>query len=219
MTCTRDLAQLPGIDALRQRLQQLAALESALAIDYGGTQFEFHPKWGRSSQMGAFKNGSGDHVFVHFTEAGCIILGFAHESSMSPYQNDPPKHWPGVLSSVPDRFQSSLDEPAFDIASTTFVIWRLAQDHAWQTGIIEYPDDPYGDGSEELLSHFICSSTEFAEWLADNYEVEINPAIVDSVFANNPLTDRQLQELHPGGKLQQLRQIVARTGYAIATGK
>ncbi|MBL8819237.1 MAG: hypothetical protein JNL58_24615 [Planctomyces sp.] len=216
MLSTRDLTTLPDIESLRQRLQQMAALESVFANEYGVSQYEFHPNWDHSEQMGAFKNGSGDEVFAHFTHSGCIIIGFAHESKMSPYRTSPPELWPGLLSGVPLEFKASLDEPAFDIASTTFVIWRLATDNEWRTATIEYSNDEYGDGSHELLSHLIYTAAEFAEWLADNYEVEVDSGIVSSVFSNNPLTDQQLSTLIPDATTNQLREAVSETGYGLA---
>ena len=216
MLSTRDLTLLPDIDSLRRRLQQMAAIESVVAIEYGESQFEFHPKWDGSEQMGAFKNGSGDELFAHFTRSGCIIIGFAHESRMSPFRSSPPKLWPGLLSDVPIEFKASLDEPAFDITSTTFVVWRLITDDVWRAGTIEYSEDAYGDGSQELLSHLLYSASDFAEWLADNYEVEINTDIVSAVFANNPLTDEELSTLNPDASTKQLRKAVTDTGYPIA---
>jgi len=215
MLSTRNLSLLPEIDSLRKRLQQMAALESVFAIEYGESQFEFHPKWDRSEQMGAFKNGSGDEMFAHFTQSGCIIIGFAHESEMSPYRTSPPEHWPGLLSDVPIEFKASLEEPAFDIASTTFVVWRLSTDNAWHTARIEFSNDEFSDGSHELLSHLIYTAAEFADWLADNYEVDIDTDIVSAVFANKPLTKQQLSTLNPGAKTIQLRKAVTETGYPL----
>lgn len=216
MLSTRNLKLLPDIDSMRRRLQQMAAIESVLAIEYGESRFEFHPQWDRSEQMGAFKNGSGDEVFAHFTHSGCVIIGFAHESKMSPYRTNPPELWPGLLSDVPVEFKASLDEPAFDIASTTFVVWRRATDSEWQTSTIEYSNDEYGDGSHELLSHLIYTAEEFAEWLAGNYEMEVDSGIVSSVFANNPLTIQQLSTLNPDATTKQLRKAVIETGYGLA---
>lgn len=216
MISTRNLTLLPDIDSLRQRLQQLAAIESVLAIEYGESRFEFHPKWDHSEQMGAFRNGSGDDVFAHFTHSGCIIIGFAHESKMSPYRTNPPELWPGLLSDVPEEFKASLEEPAFDIASTTFIVWRRATDREWETSAIEYSNDEYGDGSHELLANLIYTAEEFAEWLSGNYEVEVDSGIVSSVFANNPLTNQQLSTLNPDATTKQLRKAVMETGYGLA---
>ena len=213
---TRDLTPLPTIEGLLQRMQQMAALESVFAIEYGESDFAFHPNWGRSEQMGAVKNGSGDELFAHFTPEGCCIIGFAHESSMSPYRTDPPELWPGLLSSVPAEFQASLDEPAFDIASTTFVVWRLASGETWRTDNIEYPADSYGDGSTDLLSRLLLSAFDFAEWLEENYEVDVVGEVVTNVFENQPLSAAQLSALNPDAPIANLRKAVAETGYPLA---
>jgi hypothetical protein len=128
-------------------MQQMSALTSVFAIEYGEPTFSFYPKWSRSTQMGAIKNGSGDELFVHFTPSGCFIKGFAHESVMTPYRAEPPELWPGLLASVPAEFAPSLSEPAFDIPTTTFVVWRLADTDSWHTDEIEYPDHYYGKRS------------------------------------------------------------------------
>ncbi|GAB5444751.1 MAG: hypothetical protein Fues2KO_51000 [Fuerstiella sp.] len=193
----------------------MAALESVFAIEYGESDYTFHPNWGRSQQMGAVKNGSGDELFVHFTPAGCCVIGFAHESAMSPYRTNPPELWPGLLSSVPAVFKSSLDEPAFDIQSTTFVVWRLSSDDAWHADDVKYSDDPYGDGSNDLLSRLLKSPVEFAEWLEENYEADVVADIVTHVFKNRPLSVAQLSELNPDASPAVLRKAVAETGYAI----
>ncbi len=211
---TRNLSALPEIDAIRLRLQQMSALEAVLAIDYGSSNYEFHPKWNRSEQMGAFKNGSGDELFAHFTPRGCFIKGFAHESVMTPYRTTPPSHWPGLLSSVPAAFASSLKEPAFDIPATTFVVWRLAADPVWHTDEIQFPDHYYGDGSQDLLPRITMAAPEFAEWLAESYETAIEADIVDHVFENRPLTDAQLRALNPSAATSALRRTVQEIGYS-----
>ena len=165
MVSTRDLSELPDIESVRARLKQMAAIEAVFAIEYGTAVYEFHPRWGGSEQMGAIKDGSGDELFAHFTPAGCFIKGFAHESAMSPFRETPPALWPGLLSSVPTEFKSSVNEPAFDIQAATFVVWRLANAAEWQTGEIEFPSNYYGDGSQDLLPQLVVSSSEFAEWL------------------------------------------------------
>jgi hypothetical protein len=212
---TRNLSALPEIDAIRLRLQQMSALQTVLAIEYGSSDYEFHPKWKRSEQMGAFKNGSGDELFAHFTPKGCFIKGFAHESVMTPYRTKPPSLWPGLLSSVPAVFASSLKEPAFDIPATTFVVWRLAVDAEWRTDDIEFPNHYYGDGSQDLLPRITMAASEFAEWLAETYEAAVDVEIVEHVFKNRPLTDSQLQTLNSSAAISALRRAVQDTGYSL----
>lgn len=216
MLSTSDLTQMPEIDSLRKRMQQLAALTAVFAIEYGEPEFEFHPKWARREQMGAIKNGSGDELFAHFIPAGCFIKGFAHESEMTPYKKDPPQLWPGLLSSVPAEFQQSLNEPALDMAATTFAIWRLIADPKWSTDDIEFPDNQYADGSFELLQPITYNHREFADWLSENYEVDVDADVVASVFDGQPLSESQLSHLNPSQPIRALRDAIRETGYSIA---
>jgi hypothetical protein len=207
---------MPDMDSLRRRLQQMAALEAVFAIGRGTSDHEFYPIWNRSQQLGAIKNGSGDELFVHFTPGGCFIKGFAHESVMTPYRTNPPTLWPGLLANLPSDFQSSLNEPAFDIPSATFIVWRRVNDAKWHTDDIEFPNHAYGDGSADLLGRLVVSPSEFAEWLAENYEVEVDEDIVADVFSNHPLSDVQLRALNPRAAIAELRRAVEETGYPLA---
>jgi hypothetical protein len=216
MVSTRDLSELPDIETLRQRFQQMAALEAVFAIGSGTWVYEFHPNWGSSEQMGAIKSGSGDELFAHFTPLGCFIKGFAHESVMSPFKTKPPTLWPGLLSSVPSEFKSSLNEPAFDIPATTFVIWRLANDAEWHTDEIELPSHDYGDGSQDLLEDLVMSPSQFAEWLEENFECDVDASVVACVFERHPLTDAQLRALNSSAAIADLRRAVQETGYPLA---
>jgi hypothetical protein len=212
---TRNLSMLPEIESLRRRFQQLSALQAVFAIEYGSADFEFHPNWNRSQQMGAFKNGSGDELFAHFTPVGCFMKGFAHESAMTPYRTNPPVLWPGLFSSVPRAFESSLKEPAFDVLATTFVVWRLTSDTNWHTDDIQFPDDEDADGSHHLLSRITMTPQEFAEWLAENYEADVDANIVADVFNNLPLTDARLRALNTSAATADLRNAVQKTGYEL----
>ncbi len=51
--------------------------------------------------MASMRDGSGDDYFILFNFLGAIIKGFAHESSMSPYVNEPIQIWKGILENVP----------------------------------------------------------------------------------------------------------------------
>ncbi|WP_236624726.1 hypothetical protein [Rhodopirellula sp. SWK7] len=119
----------------------MSAITAVFAVDCGESQFEFHPNWSRHEQMSAIKNGCGDELFAHFVPGGCFIKGFAHESKMTPFKRNPPQLWPGLFDSVPNAFAHSLNEPAFDIPATTFVIWRLTSDDGWSTSEIEHSDN------------------------------------------------------------------------------
>jgi hypothetical protein len=213
---TSDLTLMPDIDSLRRRMQQMAALTAVFSIEYGESQFDFHPNWRRNEQMGAIKNGSGDELFAHFIPAGCFIKGFDHESEMTPYKKNPPQLWPGLLSSVPAEFQRSMKEPAFDILSTTFAIWRRSADATWSTDEVSFPDNEYGDGSSELLEPIAYTHRDFTNWLSKNYEVDVDASIVEAVFNGQPLSESQMSKLNPSQSMHALRNAVRATGYPMA---
>ena len=216
MISTRNLSELPSPADLQLRMQEMAALTAVFDIDYGDPTYAYYPKWTKHQQVGAVKNGSGDELFVHFKNAGCFIKGFGHESAMTPHRNSPPALWPKLLDNVPIDFKSSLNEPAFDMPNTTFVVWRQADDAQWKTGDIDYPEGKDPDGSTDLLSRLLLGVDEFTEWLADNYDVEVDAPFVAHVFGHKPLSVAQLQQLNEDAPVHSLRSAVEQTAYPLA---
>jgi hypothetical protein len=143
------------------------------------------------------------------------MKGFAHESEMSPYRTNPPTPWPGLFGGVPAQFASSLQEPAFDIPSTTFAVWRLAVDAKWHIGSVKFPNDHDDDGSQVLLGRLVVPSDEFTDWLTENYEADVDAAVVAAVFEHQPLTKDQLRTLQPSAELADLQRAVVETGYPV----
>jgi hypothetical protein len=215
---TSDLSTMPDIESLRQHMQKLAALTAVFSVDLGEGQFVFNPRWRKNQQVAININGCGDELYLHFTPSGCFIKGFAHESEMTPYKKSDHSIWPGVLDSVPAEFDSSIREPAFDPRATTFAIWRLASDSAWSTGVVDFPPGEYKDGSADLLLPITFTHTDFTEWLAENYETEVDKDIVRSVFDGQPFSDKQMLALNPSSPIHETRDAVRDTGYPIQSG-
>lgn len=217
MLSTSDLLLMPGIEALRAHMQCLAAISAVFSVEDDESPFTFDPRWDANEQMAASMNGSGDELYLHFVPHGCFIKGFAHESEMSPYANPEHSIWPGVVDQVPKEFESSLMEPAFDPEATTFVIWRLASSGEWLTGEVDFPDSEFGDGSRDLLAPISFSASDLSEWLSEQYETEVDSAIVQSVFEGRPLSDTQMTALNPEAPIRELRQAVRETGWKVET--
>ena len=209
---------MPDIEALRTHMQQLAAITAVFDVEYGEPQFAFDPRWGKHEQIATNKNGSGDELFIHFTQEGCFIKGFAHESEMTPYKRDDRSIWPGVLDNVPAEFKPSLTEPAFDPNSTTFAIWRTNSANEWSTGDITFPDGDYKDGSADLLEPITYSVFDLSDWLSENYETEVDSDIIQSVFAGGPLSDAQMSKLNSSSPIHAIRDAVRATGWETETG-
>ena len=130
----------------------MAALDAILSPEWEHRYFSFDSRWSPGQEMASMRNGSGDEYSIVFSAAGVFIRGFAHESSMSPYGGG---LWPGLIDSVPDVFAGSVNEPAFsfdDRLNATVCIWRETADDRWHTGDIDYPDDAYADGADDLFA-------------------------------------------------------------------
>jgi len=195
-------------------MQSLAMLEAILMPEWGYRYYSFNSKWDAGESMGSMTNGSGDAFFIHFTEAGCFIKGFAHESTMSPYARTPESEWPGVIDTVPQQFLPSLNEPAFGVGETTFAIWRGPADTQWHRGEIVFPPDDYGDGSADLLHLLDGRSEDYIEWAAEYYSRIVDADVVRRVYAHEPLTMAQIARLNPDAVMEDLIEDIKEIGYA-----
>jgi hypothetical protein len=209
---------MPDIEALQRHMQRLAALTAVFSVNLGEPQFVFQPHWRNNQQVAMSINGCGDELYIHFTRTGCFIKGFAHESEMTPCKRPDHSIWPGVLDSVPAAFNRSLKEPAFDPQATTFAIWRLATDSAWSTGVVNFSPGEYKDGSADLLLPITFTCLDFAEWLSENYETDVDSRIVQSVFDGHPLSVQQMLALNPLSPIHSIRNAVRDTGYPVVSG-
>lgn len=225
MLSTRTLSSLPGISDLRRITQSLATLDAILCEDWGSRYHSFNAKWNVASgeAMASMRNGSGDDWFILFSAAGAVLKGFAHErSEMSPVAGNrsftPVKQrglalYPGLLTGFPDALVPALTEPAFSMEATTFLVWRLASQPAWQIGDIAWPtsDDP--DGSEDLLTLLDGDADRYAAWAADYFERDIDVSAVRQVFAHGAVREELLERLGSERTLEELTEDLTEIGY------
>ena len=214
MISTRDLSLLPNVDGLRRTLQSMAMLDAILCPEWQFRYYSFNAAWAVGEQMGSMRNGSGDDFFAHFGPAGCWLKGFAHEYPMSPYRENPPLPWPGVLDAVPVELRGCLQEPAFSVADVTFCIWRRYADIYWHVGPIEFPPGhPDPDGSEFLLSDLDGKAESYRAWAADYYEREIELAAVEHVYRHLPITPDVVARLNSEVSLNDLAADISEISY------
>jgi hypothetical protein len=214
MISTRDLAMLPDVGGLRRLLQSMAMLDAILCPDWQGRYYSFNAGWSAAEQMGSMRDGCGDDFFAHFGPAGCWLKGFAHEAPMSPFREQPPRPWPGVLDDVPAEFAGCLAEPAFETRVATFCIWRRHADPAWRVGQVAFPaGHPDPDGSGGLLSALDGRPETYRAWAADYYEREVDLAGVEHVYRHRPLTPGVVALLNPDMSWEELAADIGEIGY------
>lgn len=170
--------------------------------------------------IGFMQNGSGDYLHAIFGRTGCVIRGFAHEYEMSPYAEDPPKVFPGVLDDLLPEFADCVAamHPNWwrDI---TFCIWRRHSNKEWQRGRIDFPDLPDPDGSEFLLSAYDGRPETYHAWAEDYYHPsKFSLPAVRWIFEHRPLTNEIVRELNPERSLGELAEELHRIGYGSVRG-
>jgi hypothetical protein len=194
------LAALPTIDRTRELTRALAVLDTMMSEEWDSRYFSFDPAWSEGEQMGSMRNGSGDDWYCWFGAAGAAIVGFDHESDMSPYHEDPPELWPGLIEPVPEAFREPvLEEAAFEISDSTFVIWRESGDDSWYAADIDLPDGEDPDGAEALLEPLVADDPVqwYVDFAADYYEEEVDAEAVAAIFRGEPLTAALVTRLNP----------------------
>ncbi len=207
------LLNLPDVESLKKQSQSLAMLDAIMSPEWDYRYYSFDSKWSENEMMASMRNGSGDDYFILFNEYGSIIKGFAHESPMSPYAQNPKKIWHGIIENVPQEFESFLSEPAFSIKDTTFCIWRKNDDLTWQIGEIDYPQTENADGLEDLLYIFDGNPQTYQEFAEEYYETEIEISDIKEIYEHQPLSEKLVKKLNREVSLEDLQEDIEEIGY------
>jgi hypothetical protein len=134
--------------ALFDRMRALEAIDAKVAADV--PSFEFHPRWAPGEKAAAFKDGSGNELFVWSSAKGTVVRGFDLEVGVS-----------ASLVGFPKALQRAIDEPAFGgDEDLTFVRWNLASEGRW-----------YGTSVPKRLAKELLGflGDDPAQWLEDYY--------------------------------------------------
>lgn len=152
--------------------------------------FEWHPRWAKDEQVGAFKDGEGNFFFALFSPRGSVVRGFDHESKMSPFRKDPPEMWPGLLDGLPDALGNRVNDPAFAIDETTFCFWAAGENEEWTAA---GTGDGDVDGAAVLLG---CFGKNFRDWANAYYGIDLDESSLRCLWWERPLDWRTLEALN-----------------------
>lgn len=214
MTVYDLAARFPGIADLRRCSKAMAMLDAIMTDDYPTFRYDAH--WAEDQEMASQDNGSGDEYSIVFTAEGAFVRGFDHESTLTPYANDPVAVWPGVVDTVPEVFHEHVEEPAFsmdDVPGFSLCLWRTHADDRWQTGQVAFPEDDR-DGSDWLFEVVETTRPEsYQEYAAEYFEVDLPLAAIEHVYALRPLTSELVTQLNPERTLADLQEAINEIGY------
>jgi hypothetical protein len=214
-------AMLQPPERLRDVSRSLAALS---AIQRPGPRslrdFWFDPKYRKGTAAGLMRTGSGDGYLAAFSDAGAVILGFDHESPMSPYSAAPLRVWPGVLDELPVHFADVVTQlPEFmddHVPLVTFCTWREPQDDGWRTGEISFPESAASpDGSEWLLALLLDPRPEAYVHHQQAYGRLLPFEAVKSVYHCVPATQAVIRQLNPEADYDAVARDLVAIGYPV----
>ncbi|MNY06793.1 hypothetical protein D3C86_1395660 [compost metagenome] len=207
---TRNLKALPDIPTLKRLTQSLAMLDAMLSPEWEYRYYAFNAAWSDEAAMASMRNGSGDHWFAIFCQAGAALHGLAHEAPAF----RPGTPWPGIFERLPAEFRTNLlEEPAFTTSDSTFCLWRLSHEERWTCGPVELPPGEDPDGSAELLGILAGRPEQYVEFAADYYERDLDLGDVEAIYRHQPLSDALVRRFNPDLDMASLENDIAEIGY------
>ena len=135
-------------------------------------------------------NGSGDSLYVIFTEDIVLIKGFAHESSFSQFAK---KEFDRsvikkIYEGVDEKYISLFDDREID--ETTFFIWYDGKIHQNKLA-----DD---DGSKWMMGYICETYDDFNEFVTDYYEMDFDENLLEKLYTDGKLDEDELSQLIGG---------------------
>jgi hypothetical protein len=188
--------------ALRQTLRAMAAVAVVRKPRFPDHFFHLDPATG--SAVAAWNDFAGNRCHFRFHPAGAMILGFDHESPMSPHAREGPEFapWSGVYDSLAVDLMAVVPhnplDPEYDYREVTFCLWNMGDTDVWEKGTIDYPERGYGDpdGQRYILGSVRNYQDDFVSTFADKYGWELDPVAVAELRAGDVVTRTGLEQLN-----------------------
>jgi hypothetical protein len=184
----------------------------------------FRPDPPTGCDVGTWGDPAGNHCHFLFPPAGAVVLGFDHESPMSPHAfasgPDDFRPWPGVYDELPERFAELVRKnpfgESFDPAEVTFCLWNRSDGLDWKKGSIQYPGRVTGDpdGSGYILGRFRGYFDHFDNEMNELYGRSFDADTLFQVFSDEPLSPDDLRRLKPDLDAAAARELLREIGWS-----
>ncbi len=181
--------------------------------------------WATAGAAAGWQDFAGNTCHFLFGPDRHIVLGFDHESPMSPHAfatgPDDFHAWPGVYDQLPppllDRVRVNPFGSSFDPAEVTFCLWNRGRAPDWQKGDIVYPERDHGDpdGQSYILNWFVNYRDDFAGRFAKTYQWKLDLHAVAELLSGDHLTPACLRGLKPDCDPPACRPWLAEMGFAL----
>ena len=224
MVSTQNLDALLSINDLKKVCKAIAVLDAIICQEWEYRFYSYNSKWAEAEECATMRTGGGDEYHILFNQYGAVINGFAHESEMSPWylventekvpetllekfqsffrENSTVKEekfilWGGLYDNLPIEFHEfNYGEPIISIG-TTFCIWRKFSCEKWHIGNIEFPNDDYKDGSEDLLKLLDGDAKKYQEH-AEGFDFDKIPLkYIKHIYSGEVLDETIIRKINP----------------------
>jgi hypothetical protein len=205
-----DPQSFPDPRTLGNRAMALAMLDALICPEIQYRYFSFDAGWGKDAQMGAMRNGDGDHWFLHLSGGGAALKGYAQQVS----GGDTRTMAREVQRRVPAEFNSFLHEPSFAMDAVSYFYWRRSGDAGWTK--VAHPDadlPDWTDGSADYLSILLAPADCYYDYATDYFECEPPMASVEHIYSLAPLTPAIVKSLNPQLSMADAQASAAAIGY------
>jgi hypothetical protein len=175
--------------------------------------------------VGIWRDFAGNRCHCVFTPVGSLILGFDHESPMSPHATctgpSDFRTWPGVYDSLPIGLLMIVEEhkfdPDFDYREVTFCLWNLGSGKTWTKGDITYPERDYGDpdGESYILGRIKAYHRDFVDEFRDTYRWELEKRAVAELLSGDEIERACLMRLKLACDLNSVVPEIEKMGYRV----
>ena len=189
-------------------------VEAILCPDWQDRYYSYNSNWAPDQEMASMRNGSGDDWFLLFGPFGAGIKGLAHESEVAGDES----LLKAARASLPEEFQTFLNEPAFSWDWMSFCYWCAPSDRTWNR--VAHPDAGRAvieDGSIEYLALLHEPANAYVEFAERYYEVAIPEQSVAAIFRCVPLTSSLVLSINPQLSLADVAADAQEIGYPVSS--
>jgi len=187
------ISEIPTPAELIKRLSAYSKIDAVMMPEKEWLRrYHYDKNWLQNGHFYKIDDSGGDHYYILFSNAGCIIKGFDHECELSPYNCCEQEPMPSCVKEhdfykdAPLELVSLLDDPALEKDLVTFCTWRTADDTKWHFAPSDIPKK-WNDGIETFIEY-----TGDIEWYCEDFKwyfsSEIDKQILQNIFEGSPIT-------------------------------
>ena len=207
------MSPLPSSADLLKRTKALAALDLILSPEWQYRYYSFNSKFAPGEQMASRRDGSGNDWHLVFDSSGWTALKGLDVDSDAWRQKGPAMS-AALKKAFPPELGHFTSEPAFDWDHASFAWFQLSPGTPWVRANDLTPFAKLDAGEKDDLALLSGSAGDYVEYASEYFEMHADPAIVEKIFALEPITAEMVTTLNPHTTLESIsKELFEEIGY------